>query len=264
LIARFLQYLRKEVTIIMAYDKIIVLKMVDSTNDYMQNKVKTGNISEEGTVIITDDQRAGKGLDKNKWESESGKNLTFSILLKPGFLPADQQFQLTKVISLSVFDFIRSYLPNERIKVKWPNDIYVGNKKIAGILINNTIKGKEIMYTVVGVGVNINQQNFGSDVLNPTSLWHYLKCDLKINYCLKNILSHIEKRYQQLKDNDTFQINTDYKKALYRLNDFNLFKYKETMISARIVGVTEYGQIKLLQKDNTEIICDLKEIEFII
>lgn len=248
----------------MADDKIILLKKVSSTNDYMLDMVKAGSISEEGTVVVADKQTAGKGLDQNKWESETGKNLTFSILLKPEFLPADQQFQLTKIISLAVFDFVRSYLPNERIKVKWPNDIYVGNKKIAGILINNTIKGKEIMYTVVGVGVNINQQTFGSDVLNPTSLWHYLNCDLKIEFCLKNILSHIEKRYQQLKNIDSYQINFDYKKALYRLNDFNLFNYKETMISARIVGVTEFGQIKLIQKNGEEIICDLKEIEFII
>ena len=155
-------------------------------------------------------------------------------------------------------------MPNERIKVKWPNDIYAGNKKIAGILINNTIKGKEIMYTVVGIGININQREFSNEIFNPVSLWHYMNCDLKLDYCLKNVLSHIEKRYQQLKNNESFQINNDYKKALYRLNDFNLFKYKETMISARIVGVTEFGQIKLFQKDDTEIICDLKEIEFII
>lgn len=244
--------------------KIVSLEQVSSTNDYMLENIQSGVIKEEGSVVVTNYQTAGKGLDKNKWESETGKNLLFSILLKPSFLPADQQFQLTKIISLAIHDFVRNYLPNERIKVKWPNDIFVGNKKIAGILISNTIKGKEIMHTVVGVGININQQTFGSEILNPTSLWHYLYTDLKIDFCLKNVLSHIQKRYEQLKNNDTYQINFDYKKALYRLNDFNLFKYKETVISARIVGVTEYGQIKLLQKNGAEIICDLKEIEFII
>lgn len=245
-------------------ENIKILDHVSSTNDYMLEHIKSGEISEEGSVVVANYQSAGKGLDQNKWESEAGKNLTFSILLKPGFLKADQQFQLTKIISLAVFDFIRNYLPNERIKVKWPNDVYVGNKKIAGMLINNTIQGKEIMFTVVGIGININQQTFGHDVLNPTSLWHYLSTDLKLDYCLKNVLSHIEKRYRQLKDNDSYQINFDYKKALYRLNDFNLYKYKETVISARITGVNEYGQIKLIQKDGAEIICDLKEIEFII
>lgn len=244
--------------------KIMTLDRVDSTNDYMLDKIKSDIISEEGNIVVANEQTSGKGLDHNKWESEAGKNLLFSILLKPEFLKADQQFQLTKIISLAVHDFVRNYLPNERIKVKWPNDIYVGNKKIAGILINNTIKGKEIMYTVVGIGININQRNFSDEVSNPTSLWHYLNTDLKLDYCLKNVLSHIEKRYQQLKDNDSYQINFDYKKALYRLNDFNLFKYKESVISARIIGVTEYGQIKLLQKNGEEIICDLKEIEFLI
>ena len=249
---------------IIAEDKIIILETVSSTNDYMLDKIKAGVITDEGTVVVTNEQLEGKGLDKNKWESESGKNLTFSVLLKPDFLKADQQFQLTKIISLAVFDFVRNYLPNERIKVKWPNDIYVGNKKIAGILINNTIKGKEIMYTVVGIGININQRNFSDEVLNATSLWHYLNCDLKTEYCLKNVLSHIERRYQQLRNNKTTQINFDYKKALYRLNDFNLFNYKNAIISARITGVNEYGQIRLLQKNGTEIACDLKEIEFII
>lgn len=243
---------------------IISLDEVSSTNDYMIENIKSGVIQKEGSVVVANYQTAGKGLDQNKWESEAGKNLLFSILLKPAFLPADQQFQLTKIISLAIHDFVRNYLPNERIKVKWPNDIYVGNKKIAGVLISNTIKGKEIMHTVVGVGININQQTFGNQILNPTSLWHYLNTELKIDFCLKNVLSHIQKRYQQLKDNDSYQINFDYKKALYRLNDFNLFNYKESMISARIVGVTEYGQIKLIQKNGEEIICDLKEIEFII
>ncbi len=245
-------------------ENIKVLDQVSSTNDFMLEGVSSGVIKEEGSVVTTNFQSAGKGLDQNKWESEAGKNLLFSILLKPSFLKADQQFQLTKIISLSVFDFIRNYLPNERIKVKWPNDIYVGNKKIAGILINNTIKGKEIMYTVVGIGININQQNFTKDLLNATSLWHYLNCDLKVEYCLKNVLSHIEKRYQQLVNDETSQINFDYKKALYRLNDFNLFNYKDSMILARITGVNEYGQIKLTQKDGMEITCDLKEIQFVI
>lgn len=245
-------------------EKIISFDQVSSTNDYMVENIKSGVIQDEGSVVVANYQTSGKGLDLNNWESEAGKNLLFSILLKPEFLKADQQFQLTKIISLAVHDFVRNYLPNERIKVKWPNDIYVGNKKIAGILISNTIKGKEIMYTVVGVGININQQNFNRDVSNPTSLWHYLNTDLKLDYCLKNVLSHIENRYQQLKDNESYQINFDYKKALYRLNDFNLFNYNNSMISARITGVTEYGQIKLLQKNGEEIICDLKEIEFII
>jgi BirA family transcriptional regulator, biotin operon repressor / biotin---[acetyl-CoA-carboxylase] ligase len=245
-------------------ENIVSLDQVASTNDYMLECINSGKISEEGSVVVANYQSAGKGLEQNRWESEAGKNLTFSIFLKPKFLKADQQFQLTKIVSLAVFDFIRNYLPNERIKVKWPNDVYVGNKKIAGILINNTIRGKEIMYTVVGIGININQQRFTSDIKNATSLWHYLSTDLKLDYCLKNVLSHIEKRYRQLKDNDSYQINFDYKKALYRLNDFNLYKYKETVISARITGVNEYGQIKLIQKDGTEIICDLKEIEFII
>lgn len=245
-------------------ENIKILDEVGSTNDCMMEQIKLGAILEEGSVVYANFQSEGKGLDKNKWESEANKNLLFSILLKPKFLKADQQFQLTKIISLAVFDFIRNYIPNERVKVKWPNDIYVGNKKIAGMLINNTIRGKEIMYTVAGIGININQQKFTSDVLNATSLWHYLNCDLKLDFCLKNVLVQIEKRYKQLVDNETGEINFDYKKALYRLNDFNLFKYNNSMISARITGVNEYGQIQLIQKDSNEIICDLKEIEFII
>ncbi len=245
-------------------DKIIALDLVGSTNDYILDKIKAGIISEEGTVVIANKQSAGKGLENNVWESEAGKNLTFSILLKPGFLKADQQFQLTKIISLAVYDYITGHLPNEQVKIKWPNDIYVGNNKIAGILINNTIKGKEIMYTIVGIGLNINQRAFISDAPNPISLWHYLNRDLKIKSCLKDVLSHLDCRYQQLRNSESYQINSDYRNALYRLNDYNLFNYKNSIISARITGVSEYGQIQLLQKNGLEITCDLKEIEFII
>lgn len=245
-------------------DKIIALDTVGSTNDHLSDKIRDGIISEEGTVVVAKKQSAGKGLENNLWESEPGKNLTFSVLLKPRFLKAERQFQITKIISLAVCDYITGHLTNEQVSIKWPNDIYAGNNKIAGILINNTINGKEIVYSIVGIGININQRTFFSDAPNPVSLRHYLNKDLGLNSCLNDVLSNIDSRYQQLKNNETYQIDSDYHNALYRLNGYNLFRYNNSIVSAKITGVTEYGQLQLLQENGLEITCNLKEIEFVI
>ena len=148
-------------------DKIIRLHTVGSTNDYMIEQIRNGNINLEGTIVIADEQTSGKGMDINIWESEPGKNLTFSIFFKPDFLRADQQFLLNKSISLGVYDFIKSLVTHQKVTIKWPNDIYVGDKKIAGILINNTIAGNELFYSVAGIGVNINQQKFPGSCPQP-------------------------------------------------------------------------------------------------
>ena len=123
-----------------------------------------------GAVIATREQTAGRGQRGNSWEAEPGKNLTFSMLLRPRGLHAARQFELSMVVSLAIADAIDALLPQGvRTAVKWPNDIYIGMEKVCGILIENRLAGPFIEYSVAGIGININQRRFLSDAPNPTS-----------------------------------------------------------------------------------------------
>ena len=245
-------------------DKIIRLHTVGSTNDYMIEQIRNGNINLEGTIVIADEQTSGKGMDINIWESEPGKNLTFSIFFKPDFLRADQQFLLNKSISLGVYDFIKSLVTHQKVTIKWPNDIYVGDKKIAGILINNTIAGNELLYSVAGIGVNINQQKFPGSVRNPVSLLHALRKELDLKQVLHELLYWLENRYDQLLRGEFVQINECYLESLYRVNELHFYRFKNKDLSARITGVSDFGHLQLTTDDNQRLECDFKEIEFII
>ncbi|OQX76089.1 MAG: biotin--[acetyl-CoA-carboxylase] ligase [Bacteroidetes bacterium 4484_249] len=243
---------------------IIRLREVDSTNDYILKEIQNGSISTEGTIVVADNQIAGKGQDKNLWESEAGKNLTFSVLLKPVFIKAEQQFLMNKAISLGISDFVKSIIKEKNISIKWPNDIYINNKKVAGILINNTICGNEFEYSVVGIGINVNQTDFYSDAPNPVSLKHFLKKDLDLKKNLKDLCEFLNLRYRQLYQHNFDKIEKEYLLALYRFNEVHSFRYKNQTINSRITGVSDYGKLQLQAEDGGKIECDLKQIEFII
>src|SRR5680860_150521 len=146
---------------------IIVLKDVESTNNYANQLILSN--AEEGTVVLAQFQKKGRGQQGNQWESQSGKNLLASIILYPKFLKAGNQFLISKMVSLGLVEYLRHEVRD--VSIKWPNDIYIGNKKIAGILIENAIKGRNLFSTVIGVGLNLNQKNFLSDAPNPVSLY---------------------------------------------------------------------------------------------
>jgi BirA family transcriptional regulator, biotin operon repressor / biotin---[acetyl-CoA-carboxylase] ligase len=245
-------------------EAVIHKKSVSSTNDYMLNEISSGIISTEGTVVTAYEQTLGKGMDDNSWESEPGKNLTFSVLLKPTFLRADRQFLLNKVVSLAVFDFVRIYITDIPVKIKWPNDIYIGNGKVAGILINNTVSGNSLLNSVAGIGMNINQEKFSGNASNPVSMIHFTGRVLDRDKCLEEILKCLEVRYRELSQGNLFRINTDYLTSLYRHNESHLYGYQEEIVKGMITGISEYGHLKVTLEDKRKIECDLKEIEFII
>ncbi len=244
--------------------KIVRLATVDSTNYYMSDEIRRGTIIQEGTIIIADKQTKGKGLDTNTWESETGKNLTFSIFLKPEFLKAERQFMLNKTIALGIYDFVKSVVKKQKVSIKWPNDIYIDNGKVVGILINNTICGNHFVYSIVGVGININQTRFVSDAPNPVSLRKYFKHDLDLEECLNSLCSFLNARYKQLEKPDYSGLDSCYLSVLFRLNEIHPYRFENNIIYARINGVSEYGKLQLLTKNNQKIECDLKEIEFVV
>lgn len=146
---------------------IINLKRVDSTNDYAHMLINNNELMDE-TVIYANFQKHGRGQENNTWESEAWKNLTFTLVLFSKYLKAEQQFYLAHAVSLAIVDFLQSHKIDANIK--WPNDILAGNKKIAGILIENSVLNDNLLYSLVGIGLNVNQQYFGSTLLNVQSM----------------------------------------------------------------------------------------------
>ena len=149
--------------------KITHFNNIDSTNSYLQNLLEKGEDVVDN-VVVTDFQTSGKGQGKNVWQSEDGKNLLFSIALDMSFLKAEDQFLLTQIVSVAMINVLKKYLPEENLFIKWPNDIYFNNKKIAGILIKNEIKGIMLGTSIIGIGLNVNQTSFDESLPNPISM----------------------------------------------------------------------------------------------
>ncbi len=236
------------------------IESVDSTNKYVSEALQKQELS-EGTIVWALNQTQGKGQKGNSWESESGKNLLLSIVIYPDFIKAASQFMLNKVISLGVAEFIQSY--KDDVKIKWPNDIYVGDKKIAGILIENRILGDVIQSSIVGIGININQKEFKSDAPNPVSLYNVTNKEYDLKECLKFLATIIDKWYKYLINEEFELIDTSYLTKLKNYNNFSNYLYEEKVIEAKILGVSEYGKLIIETIYASTIECDLKEITFL-
>lgn len=146
--------------------KIEILESCASTNTELAGRADVPH----GAVLATRTQTAGRGQRGNSWEAEPGKNLTFSIVLRPTDFPAARSFELSMVTALAVSDYLQAFLPAHSVKVKWPNDIYVDDRKICGILIENSFCGTRLDRMIIGIGINVNQTIFLSDAPNPVSL----------------------------------------------------------------------------------------------
>ena len=243
----------------------IRLEKIHSTNSYLADLCNEKNLT-EGTAVITNAQEQGRGQRGTYWESEAGKNLTLSIFLKPTFLKPDEQFSLSKAISLGVLDFVASINNQQSTihypKVKWPNDIYIGTKKIAGILIENSVNGNSISHSIVGIGINVNQENFSVELPNPTSLKLETGKEFDLEESLEQLCSCIEKRYLQLR-NRPKEIDADYMENLYRFNEWASYVYQGKKLKAKIAGVTKIGKLVLEKEVEKNLECDFKEVEFI-
>jgi BirA family transcriptional regulator, biotin operon repressor / biotin---[acetyl-CoA-carboxylase] ligase len=242
---------------------IIELEKAASTNAYT-DKLLLSEKPEEGTVIIAYQQTQGKGQDQNKWESEANKNLTFSIILYPWFLDPSEQFKLIEVTALGITDFVKSLLPfNNSIKIKWPNDIYVGDHKLCGTLVQNSIVGPQLTECIIGIGLNVNQKKFLSDAPNPISLQQISGQTYDLKKCLALLCGFIDDRYLQLKNRQYSTLETDYLSSLYRYFEWYDFIIHEATIHARIIGITEYGQLRLESRDGKSYECGMKEVVYL-
>jgi BirA family biotin operon repressor/biotin-[acetyl-CoA-carboxylase] ligase len=244
---------------------IIEIEQTESTNIYTANLLRLEKPM-EGTVIIAYNQTAGQGQDQNKWESEPFQNLTFSIILYPVFLNPGDQFQLSQAISLGIVDFLKNILPDyhKLIKIKWPNDIYVNDNKICGILIQNSIIGNCLSDSIVGIGLNVNQSIFKSDAPNPTSVKNLKHEDVNLKECLNELCNTFNNRYYQLYNHQSEIIKQNYLRSLYRLGEWSKFKIQNSVITAKITGISTYGQLLLQDTNGIAYSCNIKEVAYIL
>ena len=241
--------------------EIIHISETNSTNNYLKELLQTQNV-DEGTVVWADFQSAGKGQRGNGWESEAGKNILFSIVLFPGFIKAGEQFILSQIVSLAVANCLQEY--TEGISIKWPNDIYWNEKKICGILLENTILEDNIGHSVAGIGININQENFRSDAPNPVSLKQITNRDYNLEEILKTVVDNINAYYQQIKIGKTDFLIKQYKESLFRKDGYHLYNDGISDFLARIQDVDSSGLLILKTKEGEERHFAFKEVKYII
>jgi BirA family biotin operon repressor/biotin-[acetyl-CoA-carboxylase] ligase len=241
-------------------NQIIRVNKLDSTNSYALQLLKDTNPS-GGTVVMALNQTEGRGQQTNTWESESGKNLTISLILRPDFIFAKDQFQVSMLISLGVYDYLKAY--TEKVSIKWPNDIYVSDKKIAGILIEQSIMGAHLSHSVCGLGLNINQEKFHSDAPNPISLQILTSESYNLEDELTKLLTSIENRYQLVQNGGAKQLEKDYLSSLYWMNKTHEFEDEDGDFTGEIVGISEFGQLLIRDEDNEVRTYNFKEVSFI-
>lgn len=236
-------------------------RSLESTNTFASQCLKTTEL-QEGTVICTDFQTAGKGHQGNRWESENGKNLLFSIILYPSSVAIDNQFLISMAISLGLYDFLYNLVPEA--KIKWPNDIYVKNDKIAGMLIQNSVIGGIIESCVAGIGININQEKFSPDIPNPVSLKNLTGKKTDTRTCLKEILNYLDNRYKQLLYGSRELIKEDYILNLYRAGERHKYFAEGHLFTGMIKGISETGRLIIEKEDSSVREFSFKEVDYIL
>jgi len=227
------------------------LASVDSTNIFANNLLSKSTPI-EGTVIYTDNQYAGRGQIGSKWESTAGENIILSVILYPQFLPIQAQFKLNQVVALAVYDLLKEFIfPLEQLKIKWPNDIYIKDKKIGGILIENKLKGSLLASTVIGVGLNINQTDFSSNLPNPTSLILETNDRQDIYAMIGLFCEYLERRYLQLKAKKHEVLHQNYLAVLYGYQEWRNYKIAETeaIFKGKMIGISPEGKLQIQTTD---------------
>ncbi len=246
--------------------KTFFLSQVDSTNSYAINLLKKVNVNiAEGSVVYASQQTGGRGQRGNVWNTEGNSNLTASIILKPAFLELKNQFFLYQIAALACYDVMAELLNDSQfdIKIKWPNDILVNGKKIAGVLIENIIYNNQLAWSVIGVGINVNQLQF-DETINATSLKLISNKDYQVDSILKLLCKNIEKYYFLLKNKKNDVIKNSYLNRFFNKDKWQEFKIGTEQVSLLIKGISATGLLLLEDKNEKQTEFDIKEIKWVI
>ena len=234
---------------------------LDSTNAYLQRFQTDADI--RNWVVSTDEQTAGKGMGTNGWESAKGQNLTFSLALDTSFLPAERQFLLSEAVPLGIVKVLDSFLSVEKLFIKWPNDIYYDGHKLAGILINSTIKANMMDTSIIGIGLNVNQMKFKDWPTHPISLKMITGKDYELQSLLEQISESIVAEVERLKKNSP-AIEQDYLSRLFRYRTWADYRVGEKTLRLFMTGIDPFGRLQLVDETNKPYCFDIKEIKFLI
>lgn len=234
---------------------------VDSTN-LMLKKIAREEHPEEGSVVIAGYQTGGRGQMGTSWFSSKGENLLFSLLIYPKNVEANGQFIISRIASLAVKNTLDQFVSD--IRIKWPNDIYWKDKKIGGMLIENDIQGKQIENSVIGIGININQQIFPPDLPNPVSLKQITGSEQDMEYIFNIFMREFFMLYREFEHGGTNSIEDEYMLDLYRINDYYWFEDKNGKFKAIIENVLPTGHLVLKTlKNEVRRRYSFKEVAFV-
>ncbi len=237
------------------------LEVTDSTNDRLKELVRMGK-SIEGTVISAGFQTNGRGQRGAVWESGNSENILLSLLLNPGFVHIEDQFIISQVVAIAIRRCIQDTIPSADVKIKWPNDILVNEKKIAGVLIENILDGSIIKHCIIGVGINVNQEDI---LITATSVKKENGKMYNRSTIEKQLFPEIEKSYLTLKAGNKQDIKNEYLKNMYSINEERKFEDLNNgrIFNGIIKGVSNSGSLLITTDDNNQLEFQLKEIRFL-
>ena len=238
--------------------KVIHIDETDSTNRWLRDYALSQ--PEGDYVVVSEYQTAGRGCGTNSWESERGKNLTFSLLIHPTEITADCQFRISEAVSLALCETLDGYVTDRQVSVKWPNDIYVDDCKICGMLIENRLRGRLMTDSIIGIGLNVNQREFFSDAPNPVSLVQLLGHEVALEPLLQAFLQKLEPMLQM----DPETLGKAYRNRLYRRGGEHEYRDGKGLFRAKLLNVLDDGRLVLLDTEGTARIYAFKEVQFVI
>lgn len=265
--------------------RMVELDEVTSTNDFLRSYRPVGG-ERRLTLLTAEHQTAGRGAGSNHWESVRGKNLLFSILVHPRHLHPCHIFVLSELLALSVRQALEDFLRMERkdmqspgeecnnvcppvakegvLTIKWPNDIYYGDRKICGMLIENELQGQQIENSVMGVGINVNQTGFHSNAPIPISLAQILGHEVEKRFVLEKVVENFVHLYDLTEQRETEELHQLYLRHLYRKGEMHPFRDADGPFRGTIVGVAPTGHLKIVDETGTERRYTFKEVEYVI
>jgi len=235
---------------------VIHIEETDSTNRWLRERAAgLRRESDAPVVVCAEYQTAGRGQGTNQWESERGMNLLFSMLIHPYNIPANRQFQISMTISLAICDALGQYIGG--LSVKWPNDIYWRDGKLGGILIEHTVSGGMIRDSIIGVGLNINQQRFISDAPNPVSVWQICGQPTDREQLLRQILETFDRTLYA-------NVRPRYLSMLYRRQGYHPYVDQTGAFMAELTDVEDDGHLVLTDDGGRRRRYAFKEVQFVV
>lgn len=236
---------------------LIKLNSIDSTNNYAASLINATNVP-EGTVIVAQEQTDGRGQRGSIWYSMAHENLMCTVIFKPTFLEINRQFYLSMSVALAVKEVLEKYL--DQVYIKWPNDLLVGRAKIAGILIENSIRDSRVSHAIIGIGINVKQISF-PEFIHATSMYLCGSENSTPESILKELCVYLEKWYLLLKRGEYQLIKTEYSRSLINFNKNSFFETAGTSFSGKIIDVREDGYL-IIERESKEIgAYDIKSIK---